>query len=115
MTTPLVAILIPNYQTLQLTQLVRRLTRPPAHPDLGHVLVIDNDSNDPSLAYLRTLQGTDLLQKYPTDCADKEEIARQAMHRQFGEQAYDKGRHPVQKSLAAFNACVVLKNNSFLD
>lgn len=63
MTTPQVTILIPNYKTLALTKLCLRLIR--KHTDLtqAKVLVIDNDSKDASLEYLRTLSWIELIER----------------------------------------------------
>lgn len=63
MKTQLVTILIPNYKTLQLTKLCLRLIR--LHTDLNQarVLVIDNDSQDESLEYLRTVKWIDLIER----------------------------------------------------
>lgn len=61
----LVTILVPNYRTLQLTKLCLRLLR--QHTDLtkAKVMVIDNDSNDESLDYLKSLKWITLLQRKP--------------------------------------------------
>lgn len=63
MSKPLVTILIPNYKTLELTKLCLRLIR--KHTDLAkaHVIVIDNDSADASLDYLRTLKWIELIER----------------------------------------------------
>jgi glycosyltransferase involved in cell wall biosynthesis len=63
MTNPQVTILIPNYKTLELTKLCLRLIR--KHTDLNQakVLVIDNDSQDSSLDYLRTLSWIALIER----------------------------------------------------
>ncbi len=60
---PLVTILVPNFRTLKLTQLCLRLLR--QHTDLtrARVIVIDNDSQDDSLAYLRTLKWITLIER----------------------------------------------------
>jgi glycosyltransferase involved in cell wall biosynthesis len=65
MTTPQVTILIPNYKTLELTQLCLRLIRQHTDPQLAKVLVIDNGSNDASLDYLRTLKWIELIERQP--------------------------------------------------
>ncbi len=56
-------ILIPNYKTLELTKLCLRLIR--KHTDLLRVkvVVIDNDSNDASLDYLRTVKWINLIER----------------------------------------------------
>lgn len=63
MTEPLVTILVPNYKTLALTKLCLRLLR--KHTDLSKakVIVIDNDSQDDSLAYLRTVAWIELIER----------------------------------------------------
>lgn len=58
-----VTILIPNYKTLALTKLCLRLIRQKTPKDLYKVIVIDNDSQDDSLAYLRTLQWIKLIER----------------------------------------------------
>lgn len=63
MTTPQVTILIPNYKTLELTQLCLRLIRKHTDANLAKVIVIDNDSNDESLNYLRTLKWIELIER----------------------------------------------------
>jgi len=63
MPTPEVTILIPNYKTLELTKLCLRLIRKHTDPSLAHVIVIDNDSQDASLEYLRTLSWIELIER----------------------------------------------------
>lgn len=63
MTTPQVTILIPNYKTLELTKLCLRLLRKHTDLALAKLLVIDNDSKDASLEYLRTLSWIDLIER----------------------------------------------------
>ena len=58
-----VTILIPNYRTLELTQLCLRLIRQYTDPALIKVIVIDNDSQDASLTYLRSLHWITLLER----------------------------------------------------
>lgn len=63
MSKPLVTVLIPNYKTLELTKLCLRLLR--KHTDLNKakIIVIDNDSQDASLAYLKTLSWIKLIER----------------------------------------------------
>ena len=63
MTTPQVTILIPNYKTLELTKLCLRLIRKHTDKNLAKIVVIDNDSRDESLAYLRTLKWIELIER----------------------------------------------------
>src|SRR3990167_2323210 len=60
---PLVSILVPNYKTLDLTKLCLRLLR--KHTDLSKakIIVVDNDSQDASLDYLRTLSWIELIER----------------------------------------------------
>jgi glycosyltransferase involved in cell wall biosynthesis len=60
---PLVTILIPNYKTLELTKLCLRLIRKHTDPLLAKVLVIDNDSQDESTEYLRSLSWIELIER----------------------------------------------------
>lgn len=63
MSTPEVTILIPNYKTLELTKLCLRLLRKHTDSNLAQVIVIDNDSHDESLEYLRTLKWITLIER----------------------------------------------------
>lgn len=63
MTQPQVTILVPNYKTLTLTKLCMRLLRKYTKANLAHVIVIDNDSQDDSLEYLRTLKWIELIER----------------------------------------------------
>jgi GT2 family glycosyltransferase len=60
---PTVTILIPNYKTLHLTKLCLRLLRMHTDPQKIKVIVIDNDSNDESLEYLRGLNWIELIER----------------------------------------------------
>ncbi len=60
---PLVTILIPNFKTLKLTKLCLRLVRKHTDPSKVHVIVIDNDSGDDSLEYLRGLKWIELIER----------------------------------------------------
>jgi len=64
-TEPLVTILIPNYKTLEITQLCLRLIRKHTNPELARVVVIDNHSQDESLNYLRSLKWISLIERTP--------------------------------------------------
>ncbi|EKD75593.1 MAG: hypothetical protein ACD_44C00092G0006 [uncultured bacterium] len=59
----LVTILIPNYKTLALTKLCLRLIRKNTDLSKITVIVIDNDSQDESLDYLRKLTWIDLIER----------------------------------------------------
>lgn len=63
MTQPQVTILVPNYKTLELTKLCLRLLRKYTDPNKAKVVVIDNDSQDASLDYLRTLSWITLIER----------------------------------------------------
>lgn len=63
MSEPLVTILVPNYKTLELTKLCLRLLRKHSDPNIIKVIVIDNDSQDASLDYLRTVSWIDLIER----------------------------------------------------
>lgn len=56
-------ILIPNYKTLELTKLCLRLLRKYTDHDQAAVVVIDNDSKDASLDYLRSLRWIRLIER----------------------------------------------------
>ncbi len=56
-------ILIPNYKTLDLTKLCLRLIRKRTDFTKAHVIVIDNDSQDESLDYLRTVSWIELIER----------------------------------------------------
>jgi glycosyltransferase involved in cell wall biosynthesis len=58
-----VTILIPNYKTLELTKLCLRLIRKHTDLNLAKVIVIDNDSQDESLDYLRTVKWIHLIER----------------------------------------------------
>ncbi len=63
MSNPLVSVLIPNYKTADLTKLCLRLLRKYTDPALAKIIVIDNDSQDESLAYLRQLSWIHLIER----------------------------------------------------
>lgn len=60
---PLVTIVIPNFKTLELTKLCLRLLRKYTDPKKAKILVIDNDSQDESLDYLRSLSWIELIER----------------------------------------------------
>lgn len=60
-------ILIPNYKTYQLTRLCLKLIRKYTDPQRIHVIVIDNDSQDESLDYLRSLSWIELVERKKDD------------------------------------------------
>lgn len=60
---PQVTILVPNYKTLELTKLCLRLIRKHTERHQAEVIVIDNDSQDASLDYLRTLSWIKLIER----------------------------------------------------
>lgn len=61
--TPLVTIIVPNYKTLELTKLCLRLLRKHTHPRDAKVIVIDNDSQDESIRYLREVSWIELIER----------------------------------------------------
>jgi len=63
MSDPKVTLLVPNYKTPELTKLCLRLIRKHTDPDLIHVIVIDNHSQDESLEYLRSLTWIELIER----------------------------------------------------
>ena len=60
---PKVTVLIPNYKTPEVTRLCLRLLRKNTPPDMVRVIVIDNDSADDSLAYLKSLEWIELIER----------------------------------------------------
>lgn len=63
MTQPQVTILVPNYKTHELTKLCLRLLRKYTDANKAKVIVIDNDSRDASLDYLRSLEWIELIER----------------------------------------------------
>lgn len=63
MTQALVTILVPNFKTLELTKLCLRLLRKHTDVNKAKVIVIDNDSQDESLVYLRSLRWIELIER----------------------------------------------------
>lgn len=62
---PIVTIIIPNYKTPEITKLCLRLIN--KHTDISRVkvIVVDNNSNDSSTEYLRSLRWIDLIERPP--------------------------------------------------
>ena len=58
-----VTILVPNFRTLNITKICLRLLR--RHTDLSRakVVVVDNDSRDESLDYLRSIKWIELIER----------------------------------------------------
>jgi hypothetical protein len=63
----LVTILVPNYKTLEITKICMRLIRKFTDLNVVDVIVIDNNSNDASLDYLKTLKWITLLERKATE------------------------------------------------
>ena len=62
-TQQMVTIIVPNYKTLELTKLCLRLLRKHTNLKKAKVIVVDNDSQDHSLQYLKTLAWIDLIER----------------------------------------------------
>jgi hypothetical protein len=62
-TMPQVTILIPNYKTLELTKLCLNLVQKYTDQNKAKIIVIDNDSQDASLDYLRSLSWIQLIER----------------------------------------------------
>lgn len=58
-----VTILVPNYKTPEITKICLRLLRKHTDFDRVRVIVIDNDSGDASLDYLRTIPWIELIER----------------------------------------------------
>lgn len=69
MTQKQVTILVPNYKTPEITKICLRLLRQFTNHDLAEVIVIDNNSQDASVEYLRELQWIRLIER---DCVPGE-------------------------------------------
>lgn len=63
---PVMTVIVPNYKTLDLTKLCLRSLRKYTDCSRIKVLVIDNDSNDESVEYLRTLDWITLVERKTT-------------------------------------------------
>lgn len=66
MNSPTVSILVPNYRTRKLTTLCLELIRKYTDQSLARVIVVDNDSKDDSLEYLRSLKWITLVERTAT-------------------------------------------------
>ena len=66
MASPKISILVPNYRTRELTTLCLDLLKKYTDPSLARVIVIDNDSKDESLEYLRSLDWIKLVTRTAT-------------------------------------------------
>ena len=66
---PEVTIIIPNYKTPDLTRFCLRSLRLHSDPARVKVIVVDNDSRDDSVEYLRGVQWIDLIERH--DIADE--------------------------------------------
>ena len=62
-TEPQVTILVPNYKTPEITKICLRLLRKYTDFSQVRVIVIDNDSGDASLDYLRGLKWVELIER----------------------------------------------------
>ncbi len=60
-----VTILVPNYKTPEITKICMRLIRRYTNFNLAEVIVIDNNSNDASLDYLKSLKWVTLIERKP--------------------------------------------------
>jgi GT2 family glycosyltransferase len=69
MTDKKVTILVPNYKTPEITKICLRLLRKYTNHDLANVIVLDNNSQDESIEYLRTLNWITLIER---DCVEGE-------------------------------------------
>lgn len=60
-----VSILVPNFRTPEITRICMRLLRKFTDPRKTRVIAIDNGSGDESLAYLRSLEWIELIERTP--------------------------------------------------
>ncbi len=58
-----ITILVPNYKTLDITKICLRLLHKFTDEKIANVIVIDNNSDDDSVAYLRTLKWITLIER----------------------------------------------------
>lgn len=61
----LVTILVPNYKTPQITKICMRLLRKHTDFTIARVIAIDNNSQDESLTYLKSLPWIELIERTP--------------------------------------------------
>jgi len=73
---PIVSILIPNYKTPEITKLCLRLLRKNTDPLKIRVIVIDNNSADESLDYLKTLSWIELIERKEKDNSPSQSESR---------------------------------------
>lgn len=66
----LVSILIPQFQTLELTKLCLRSLRKYTDLDKAEIIVIDNGSKDSSIDYLRSIRWITLIERDPVPGED---------------------------------------------
>ena len=62
---PEVTIIIPNYRTVDLTKLCLRSLRRHTNLERVRVIVVDNDSQDASTEYLRSVEWIRLIERPP--------------------------------------------------
>lgn len=62
---PLVTILVPHYKTLELTKICLQLIKSNTPSSLYKIIVIDNNSQDGSVEYLRQLTDVELIERKP--------------------------------------------------
>lgn len=61
---PEITIIIPNYKTPDLTRFCLRSLRLHSDPERVRVIVVDNDSQDESVEYLRKVQWIELMERH---------------------------------------------------
>jgi len=78
-----VSILIPTHRTPELTKLCLRLLRKHTPADVARVIVIDNDSQDATVEYLRGLKWIELLERDISADTDPTQSHARALDRGF--------------------------------
>ena len=58
-----VTIIVPNYKTLEITKICLRLLKKHTNLNRVEVIVVDNQSNDESVEYLRSLNWITLIER----------------------------------------------------